>query len=58
MLLRRQLRELNGFVFSNPEIAHRRDRDRRYKKAWNYHFRDKSKDPRPDFGPIIDLQAA
>ena len=58
MLLRRQLRELNGFVFSTPEIARRRDRDRRYKMAYNYHFRDKSKDPRPDFGPIIDLQAA
>ena len=42
-----------GFVFSNPEIARRRDRDRRYKKAWNYHFRDKSKDPRPDFGPTL-----
>jgi hypothetical protein len=47
-----------GFVFSTPEIARRRDRKYRYKVACNYHFRDKSKDPRPDFGPIIDLQAA
>jgi hypothetical protein len=47
-----------GFEFSAPEIARRRDRERRYKAAWNYHFRDRSKDPRPDFGPIIDLQAA
>jgi hypothetical protein len=47
-----------GFDFSAPEIARRRDRARRYKIACNYHFRDKSKDPSPDFGPIIDLQAA
>jgi hypothetical protein len=47
-----------GFVFSAPEIARRRDRDRRYKRATNYHFRDKSKDPRPDLGPIVDLKAA
>jgi hypothetical protein len=47
-----------GFDFSASEIARRRDRDRRYKAARNYHFRDRSKDPRPDFGPIIDLQAA
>jgi hypothetical protein len=44
--------------FSSSEIARRRDRARRYKIAYNYHFRNKSKDPRPDFGPIIDLQAA
>ena len=36
-----------GFVFSAPEIARRRDRDRRYKRATNYHFRDRSKDPGP-----------
>jgi hypothetical protein len=47
-----------GFDFSATEIDRRRDRDRRYKAARNYHFRDRSKDPRPDFGPIIDLQAA
>jgi hypothetical protein len=47
-----------GFVFSAPEIGRRRDRDRRYKKASHYHYRDRSKDPKPDFGPIIDLQAA
>jgi hypothetical protein len=53
-----QMRELNGFDFSASEIARRRDRDRRYKAARNYHFRDRSKDPRPDFGPMIDLRAA
>jgi hypothetical protein len=47
-----------GFDFSSSEIARRRDREHRYKIACNYHFRDKSKDPQPDFGPIIDLQAA
>jgi hypothetical protein len=47
-----------GFVFSTPDIARRRDRKHRYKIACNYHFRDKSKDPKPKFGPIIDLQAA
>ncbi len=47
-----------GFVFSNTAIARRRDRAHRYKKACNYHFRDRSKDPRPDFGPNIDRQAA
>ena len=47
-----------GFVFSNTEIARRRDRAHRYKKACNYHFRDKSKDPRPDFGPNTDRKAA
>ena len=47
-----------GFDFSSSEIARRRDRKHRYKIACNYHFRDKSKDPRPDFGPIIDLRAA
>jgi hypothetical protein len=50
--------DYGGFDFSAPEIARRRERQRRYKIACNYHFRDKSKDPRPDFGPIIDLQAA
>jgi len=47
-----------GFVFSADEIAARRDRERRYNKAWHYHFRDRSKDPRPDLGPIIDVKAA
>jgi hypothetical protein len=47
-----------GFDFSDSEIARRRDRDRRYKAARNYHFRDRSKDPNPDFGPIVDLKAA
>jgi hypothetical protein len=47
-----------GFVFSAPEIACRRDRDRRYKQAWHYHFPDRSKDPKPDFGPLIDVKAA
>jgi hypothetical protein len=57
-LVETPMRELNGFVFSNTEIARRRDRDRRYKKACNYHFRDRSKDPKPNFGPNIDRQAA
>jgi hypothetical protein len=47
-----------GFVFSAAEIAARRDRERRYQKATNYHFRDRSKDPRPDQGPQFDLKAA
>ena len=47
-----------GFVFSNTAIARRRDRAHRYKKACNYHFRDRSKDPKPNFGPDIDRQAA
>jgi hypothetical protein len=47
-----------GFDFSASEIARRRDRERRYRAATRYHFRDRSKDPEPDFGPIIDLQAA
>jgi hypothetical protein len=47
-----------GFVFSHPEVAGRRDRERRYKIACHYHFRDRSKDPRPDLGPIIDVKAA
>ena len=47
-----------GFDFSTSEIARRRDRKYRYKIACNYHFRDKSKDPKPNFGPIIDHQAA
>jgi hypothetical protein len=47
-----------GFDFSTSEIARRRDRKYRYKIAYNYHFRDKSKDPKPNFGPIIDHKAA
>jgi hypothetical protein len=47
-----------GFVFSAAEIAARRDRERRYTKATNYHFRDRSKDPKPNQGPPIDLKAA
>jgi hypothetical protein len=47
-----------GFVFSPAEIAARRGRERRYEAATRYHFRDRSKDPRPDLGPIIDLNAA
>jgi hypothetical protein len=46
------------FVFSPAEIAARRDRERRYKAAADYHFRDRSKDPRPDHGPISGLKAA
>ena len=47
-----------GFVFSPAEIAARRDRERRYKAATRYHFRDRSKDLRPNQGPRIDLEAA
>jgi hypothetical protein len=47
-----------GFDFSASEIARRRDRERRYNIACNYHFRDRSKDPRPDLGPIVDVKAA
>src|SRR5215475_6466415 len=36
-----------GFVFSAAEIAARRGRERRYKAATHYHFRDRSKDRRP-----------
>jgi hypothetical protein len=45
-----------GFDFSATEIARRRDR--RYKIACNYHFRDRSNVPRPDLGSIIDVKAA
>jgi hypothetical protein len=47
-----------GSFFQPPKIAARRDRERRYQAATHYHFRDRSEDPRPDLGPIIDLEAA
>jgi hypothetical protein len=47
-----------GFEFSAAEIAARRDRERRYEAATRYPFRDRSKDPRPNQGPQVDLQAA
>jgi hypothetical protein len=47
-----------GFEFSADEIALRRDREKRYRAATRYHYRDRSKDPKPDQGPIIDLKAA
>jgi hypothetical protein len=47
-----------GFEFSAAEIAARRDRERRYKAATRYHFRERSKDPRPNQGPKVDLKAA
>jgi hypothetical protein len=50
--------EYGGFVFSASEIARREDRKRRYDIAWKYHHRDRSKDPKPKLGPIIDVQAA
>jgi hypothetical protein len=48
--------ESKGKEYDPGEIALRRDRERRYNNAWHYHFRDSSKDPRPDLGPIIDVK--
>ena len=47
-----------GSIFQIPKSPAAATASYRYKKACNYHFRDKSKDPRPDFGPNIDHKAA
>lgn len=46
-----------ALLYSPAEIAARRDRERRYKSATRYNFRDGPKDPRPNQGPQVVLKA-